>query len=219
MASRLTLLYGESGVGKSSVLNAGVIYRLKHLARENLLEQGTPEIAVVEFSAWRDEPIAGLLEQVEKAVRQAWEDYEVVLDPVPNALNFTDTLKFWAGQVGGELIIILDQFEEYFLYHNQEYEKGNFAWEFPRALNELGLRVSFLISLREDSLAKLDFFKGRIPGLFDNYLRLEHLNFDAARAAILKPIEQFNRLQEAGKPSVAIEPELVDIVLKQVKMG
>ena len=36
--------------------------------------------------------------------------------------------------------------------------------------------MSFLVSMREDSIAKLDFFKGRIPNLFDNYLRIDHLD-------------------------------------------
>ncbi len=82
------------------------------------------------------------------------------------------------------MLVILDQFEEYFLYHENEDGDGTFAVEFPRAVNRPDLRASFLISIREDALAKLDRFKGRIPNLFDNYLRIEHLDRAAARAAI-----------------------------------
>ena len=57
MASRLTLLYGASGVGKSSVLRAGVVHHLRQLAQQNLAERGTPEFAVVVFSSWRDDPL------------------------------------------------------------------------------------------------------------------------------------------------------------------
>ena len=42
-------------------------------------------------------------------------------------------------------------------------------------------RVNVLLALREDALASLDRFKGRVPHLFDNYLRLAHL--DARRGA------------------------------------
>ena len=39
MASRLTLLYGASGVGKSSVLHAGVVHHLRQVAKQNLTER------------------------------------------------------------------------------------------------------------------------------------------------------------------------------------
>ena len=47
MASRLTVLYGPSGVGKSSVLRAGVAQRLRQ-------EQ---DAVVVVFSAWTGDPV------------------------------------------------------------------------------------------------------------------------------------------------------------------
>jgi len=53
---------------------------------------------------------------------------------------------------------------------------GSFAIEFARAVNHPRLNVSFLIAMREDALSRLDRFKGRIPNLFDNYLRIGHLD-------------------------------------------
>ena len=217
MASRLTLLYGASGVGKTSVLRAGVSYHLRQLARQNLAEHGTPEFAVVVFSAWRDDPIAGLAVQVRVAVAEALNVPE--LEPVPPSPSLTETLQAWTERLGGDLLIILDQFEEYFLYHPQEDGEGTFAVEFPRAVNRPDLRVSFLIAIREDALAKLDRFKGRIPNLFANYLRIEHLDLDGARAAIEKPIEKYNDLQQAGEQQIEIKPALVDAVLEQVRTG
>src|SRR5256885_17081728 len=70
MASRLTLLYGASGVGKSSVLRAGVAYHLRQVAQQNLAERGTPEFVVVVFNAWRDNPLVGLTACVQDAVAQ-----------------------------------------------------------------------------------------------------------------------------------------------------
>ena len=46
MASRLTLLYGESGVGKSSLLRAGVARYLDNLALDNISRRGTPQMVV-----------------------------------------------------------------------------------------------------------------------------------------------------------------------------
>ena len=55
------------------------------------------------------------------------------------------------------------------------------------------------ISIREDALAKLDRFEGRVPGLLDNLLRIEHLDHEAAREAIEMPLEHWNRLRGAGR--------------------
>ncbi|MGH8070026.1 MAG: tetratricopeptide repeat protein [Candidatus Entotheonellia bacterium] len=217
MASRLTLLYGASGVGKSSVLRAGVAHHLRQLAQQNLAERGTPEFVVVVFSSWRDDPVVGMAGRIQDCVTQALNGQ--TLEPVPPSRSLVQTLQAWTERVGGDLLIILDQFEEYFLYHPDEDGEGTFAVEFPRAVDRPDLRVSFLISIREDALAKLDRFKGRIPNLFDNYLRIEHLDREAARAAIEEPIQQYNRLRAADGQQVSIEAKLVEAVLEQVEPG
>jgi Novel STAND NTPase 1 len=94
--------------------------------------------------------------------------------------------------VKGDLLIILDQFEEYFLYHSSETGDGTFAEVFPRVVNDSSLRVHFLISIRDDAVASLDCFKGTIPNLLDNYLRIDHLDRDGAIQAIREPLAAFN---------------------------
>lgn len=217
MASRFTLLYGASGVGKSSVLRAGVANHLRQLARRNLAEQGEPEFAVVVFSSWRDDPVVALMNRVQDSVKQALNGQDFV--PVPLSRSLADTFQAWSQRVGGDLLIILDQFEEYFLYHADEDGEGTFAVELERIANRTDLRVNLLVSIREDALAKLDRFKGRIPGLFDNYLRVEHLDLDAARDAIEKPLKRYNDLEAADSQHVSIEPALTNKVLDEVRTG
>jgi hypothetical protein len=91
--------------------------------------------------------------------------------------------------------------------------------EFPQVVNSPSLRANFLISIRDDVLAKLDHFKGPIPNLFDNSLRIEHLNEEAARAAIAAPIEKYTQLYRSEETRVGIEPALVEAVVNQVKTG
>jgi hypothetical protein len=219
MASRLTLFYGASGVGKSSVLRAGVVHHLGELAKRNLAERGEPEFAIVYFNSWRDDPLAGLVMEVQKSVGKAL-NFQAA-EPASNSRRLDKILQELAQSLGGDLFIILDQFEEYFLYHGQEEGKGSFAIEFPRAVNRADLRTSFLVSIREDGLAKLDRFKGRIPNLFDNYLRIDHLDLEGARDAIRKPIAEWNRIKKlkgAGQ-EFDIETPLVEAALGQVRTG
>ena len=63
-SSPLTVLYGPSGVGKSSVLRAGVAYHLQQEAKQNLDDYGTLGFDVVVFDSWRDDPLTGLMQQV-----------------------------------------------------------------------------------------------------------------------------------------------------------
>ena len=214
MASRLTVLYGESGAGKSSVLRAGVAHNLRATARESTDERGRPELAVAVFDAWRDDPMPGLVDAVAEAVRTARGDSTLT---APEVGSLADRLHAWSELLDGDLYVILDGVEEYFLYHESEDGPGTFAAEFPEAVRRPGLRASFLVALREDTLGKLDRFKSAIPNLFGNYLRLEHLDRDAGRRAIGGPLERHNELEP--DQAVAIEPELIEAVLDEVQTG
>ena len=146
MASRLTLLYGTSGVGKSSVLRAGVAYNMKQSSREEFLRRGQTKTSITIFNSWRDNPMNGLRKQINK-------DLQVLCGSSVAAaeqLSFSDFLQAATRLFGGTLLIVLDQFEEYFLYPQKEGE-GSFTVEFVRAVNNRDIRVNFLISIREDA--------------------------------------------------------------------
>jgi WD40 repeat protein len=210
LAARLTVLYGPSGVGKTSVLRAGVAHRLNAQSQENLEERGHPEFAVVVFGSWSDDPVAGIRETVREILA---EHFGSALLDEREGESLADTLERWTETLACDLLLILDQAEEYFLYHHGE---GDFTDELPELVTRPGLRVRVLLAMRDDALAKLDRFKGRIPNLFGNYLRLDHLDRRAARDAVVKPVERYNEL--TGE-SIEVEPELVDRLLDETAAG
>ncbi len=216
--SPITLLSGASGVGKSSILQAGVVHTLHQLVQENLKQGKAPKLAVVIFNSWHDRNLLdSLLECIENAVVQVMpEKLEQLRNRVLESLKrqketadkeetslpskFVQYLTAYSEILGdergrGRLFIILDQFEEYFQYHPEKTEKERFAVEFPGAVNDSNLRVNFLISIREESFSKLNRFKGQILSLFDNLLELEHLDRESARYAIVKPLGEYNSRQ------------------------
>lgn len=203
-ASPLTLLYGASGVGKSSILRAGVLNYIR--TRDDLL-------AVI-HNSWQANPVESLKASI----------LTNVVSEMPNvglkslkSQPLNEFLLNIASVTGRRLMIILDQFEEFFLYHQNT--KDAFDRQFPEALVKESAAYSFLISIREDSLAKLDRFQGSIPGLFDNYLRINYLDRKAARAAIEKPIWKYNELFLDSNVLMDIEGELIESVLDQVQAG
>jgi hypothetical protein len=222
MASRLTILYGESGVGKTSVVRAGVAAQLRQQAQENLINYEVPVHAVVVFPpfdlSWKDEPLPQLKQQIEQDIRELVPN----IQPPEPELPFIKTLQAWTELLGGEegdgeLFIILDQFEEYFLYHHSsEPEEGTFAFEFPRAVTRSRLRVNFLLSMRKDSLAELDYFKGRLLNLLSNTLELGHLDWNSAKEAIKRPIDQYYNKEVSPEEAFDIEEQLIEQVLEEV---
>jgi WD40 repeat protein len=226
MASRLTLLYGESGVGKTSVLRAGVEHDLRALARRELARGNLPEWIPVVFSAWRDDPLAALCAQIDASLAEI---FGPLAPQPPDEAHLDDLLRAWIEKLDAlapsdddrhiRLLLVLDQFEEYFLYHRDEDGDGTIAVELPRTVNREGLRVNVAISLREDAYAQLDRFKGRIPNLFDSYLRIRHLGREPARRALTGPVAVYNSLLPPGETPYDLEPELVEAVLDEVRAG
>jgi hypothetical protein len=173
MASRLTVLYGPSGVGKTSLLGAGVAYALGEL----------PDAVVVRLGSWVRDPVEALRNAIEETVGLSSRDVTLV-----------ELLETAAQVAESDVYVVLDQFEEYFLYHEHEAGPLSFAAQFAEAVRRPGLRANFLIGIREDALAKLDSFKASIPGLFTNSLRLDRLDRAAGEAAIVGPVNAYNGL-------------------------
>ncbi len=225
-AAPLTLLYGASGVGKSSVLRAGVLPQLR--ARTNVLPvvyprfSSTPRQRLVVERGWQTDPVSGIKETAAMALfasasdpveQQRYRDVVWKHDMSP----LQESLGAIADASGRLVMVILDQFEEYSLYHPGDDDL--FATQFPRAVATRDRNVAFLVSLREDALAKLDRFKATIPTLWDTYRRIDHLDRAAGEDAIRKPLAEYNRRLAPGGTPVSIEDDLVAQVLEQVPAG
>lgn len=196
LASRFTVLYGPPGAGKSSVLRAGVVRRVRELA---------PESAIVLHDSWAGNPLQSLAATLSEALPGS--------EPWAPGVPLADWLAERVARSEGHLYLVLDQFEEAFLYPDADALAGGLAEIVMRPK----LRVHVLIALRDDALSELSVFTGRISDVFGNYLTLDRLDRTSGRLAITGPVDRFNEL--SPQQQIEIEGQLIDAVLDEVAVG
>jgi WD40 repeat protein len=209
--ARLSILYGPSGAGKSSLLRAGIASHLRQAG------DGT-RAAVFYFSRWSD---TFFLPRFKQLCRRSIEEASVRPIQASPSLPLDEFLKQASDELHGQVLIILDQFEEYLLYHPANDAGAAFDVELARAVNRPDVRATFLIGIREDALAALDArFRLRFANLLANTLPpLRSLDSNSARRAIQGPLDVFRtRYPEVTAPD-QIEPALVEDILEQVRPG
>jgi hypothetical protein len=211
LANRLLVIYAQSGLGKTSLLHAGVSPRLRqegHLplrARVNDAERGALRCV-----------FEGVLDEARR------QGVECVTGTTSTLWSFFKTLELWRGDMLLTPVLVLDQFEELFTLQGDESRR-----EF---LDQLGFLVRgvcppgdeslhasakppalrIVLSLREDYLGLLEEAADQIPEILDQRYRLAPLSLEAAREALVGPA----RLEEPGFESLTFEyaPETLQLI-------
>lgn len=156
-ASHLTLLYGASGTGKTSLVNCGLANKFYdtdwlplYIRRGNNINDS---LRTAIQGALRSAPAdSSLRQQVQQLY---WEYYK-------------------------SIYLIFDQFEELFILGSQT-EQLQFYQTMQELLErnaseEWGSRVKVLLCIREEWIAYLNEFEKMVPTLFDNRIRVEKMN-------------------------------------------
>jgi len=201
----LTILYGAAGVGKSSLLLAGVVPQL---------QQDFPKTPVVVFRDWISADYSRLLARA--CIDVTWRLGTEHPRPAEDR-PLDEVLRACAEASRSTVLVLLDQFEDYLQYHPKSDAPESFEAQFARAVNREDVDVGFLISVREASLPKLDRFRERIPQLLGNSLRLKHLDETAARRAIgTSVLHEWNR-RHPGEPAMRVEKAVVMQVIRDAQ--
>ncbi len=192
LAHRLTLLVAASGVGKSSLLQAGVMPALRATGMADLIYHND----------WVLNPAEALKKTIVKhfiAHQRVNADYQADFN-----LPLVEFLQIHALLGSGTMVILLDQFEEFFYYQKFSQQRDEFIRQLASAIHDSDTPTAFVFSMREDFAMEMEAFKPWFVGIFNNIYRIEKLDLDAARLAIVEPVKA------AG---LTYQPELIELLL------
>jgi hypothetical protein len=162
--NRTFVLYAASGLGKTSLLLAGVFPKLRE-------RQFTPV-----YVRTLEDPMADLCAAVSR---------ELHTGPIATLDALSEAIE----QHGATTVIVLDQFEEFFIhFRHLPQKRAEFIRSIATLARNAALKLRIVFSLREDYVAELDGFRDEVSDLFTNDYRLRPLTAFGARQAIAQPL-------------------------------
>ena len=222
LTENLVVLYAASGIGKTSLLNAGLMPLLRTKGFYPIVIR-FKKITSKEYSPETqnenntETPIDVVHSTIEKLPRINGDILEGTKEQ--GLWNYFESSKFWIGDRSATPVIIFDQFEEFFQRSFSKEDKKQFIKEvadivqgrYPSEINSLP-KVKFLISLREEYLFHLEDLAYQIPSIFHNRYRLTHLNQKQAYQAIVNPAKLIN--DSFTTPTFTYEDKQVKQILR-----
>jgi len=230
IARKLVVLHAESGLGKTSLLNAGVSQLLRNRGFLPLR---------IRFNRSETRPIQTIFNDIKETAERQHLDFES--GETVTLWHYFKTAAFWSpDDTLLTPVLILDQFEEFFAFHEPE-ARNEFIMQLadllhntiPSALRQAiragGLyrygddppRVKMVISIRSDFMGQLDELSATVPEILDNRHRLLALTRMQAREAIIKPsqIEDEQMLTQRFRYSEDALNTMLDYLSKRRERG
>jgi formylglycine-generating enzyme required for sulfatase activity len=199
LSVNLLVLFGKSGLGKTSLLKAGVYPRLRERKMLPLLVRVNRHDAT---------PVTIVTEAIEEACKA--QGIEFTHGDRSGLWEYFKTTVFWHDNALWTPVLVLDQFEEIFTLQDADARRA-IARELgelvggglperirlrKRALRERGVSLGFsdappevklIVSLREEYVGTLQEIFPEVPSILSNRVRLAPLAREQAEEAVTKP--------------------------------
>ncbi|MBI3913966.1 MAG: ATP-binding protein [Chloroflexi bacterium] len=186
---RFGVLWGESGCGKTSLVRAGLVPTLR---KNGFLPLYVPKPT----SDPRDAIRAALAKHSDQFARRGDEDLRKIMRA--------------AAPKGKGVVVLFDQFEEFFLTNRTPRSRATFAKWLGECVADAGLPVVFLIGIRADFFAQLQTLAPNVPEPTSPRTTYQLQNFDAEQAKQIF-------VAAAKADAIPFEPELIDAVVSDLE--
>lgn len=206
---RLVVLFGKSGYGKSSLINAGLIPKLSSKISN---DDDVPLFSLVVRLYTYD---GGIASPIDKVLAQL-----ATVAPISEEASFLDALldektlwyhfKHRQTPKKQRFLLIFDQFEEFFTYPSEQqvafktqlaellYQDtpqtirvaaANLERDQRRFLAQ-ALEIKVLFAIRADRMSQLDSMKDKLPAILQKRYELKGLTAEQAKESIRRPAEK-----------------------------
>ncbi len=204
----LLVVYAISGLGKTSLLSAGVFERLReHGLFPVMMRLNDPATSPVELidSRIREAGLAAPeITVMRSPVALALADGEADL-PVTGLWDLLGTLEIWRDNALLRPVLVFDQFEELFTLGWDDAQRAGFIADLGQVIRRHRSipdggdpstdalaavpppNVKIVLIIREDFLGELEALAADVPTILAHRFRLDALHPDQAKAAICEP--------------------------------
>lgn len=172
LCHKLVVIYGESLIGKTSLIKAGIMPKLR-------------EGNIVIYINCESDPLSAIKDEIEKELkRERMRSFK--LDKSLSLADFFKNINF-----PYSVIIFIDHFENFFKRVTLE-DREQFIDEVAISTYSDKPLVKFVFSIRKDFFVQLGSFKYRLPELFNHAFELTKLTVSEAKESITAPAKLFN---------------------------
>lgn len=242
--NNLVVLYGKSGLGKSSLLNAGLIPVVEDRQKFKTIFFRFGSYSGSNPSQLQHTFVQKILESLTKGQQPFLPELNLAAEEI-SIWQHLKALE-WAYRKEEGFLLVLDQFEEVFTYPDEEVDDFGKAFSevvnnrMPEAfrrklyekvenddtfLNRNGDQVDFidqptplkiLIGIRSDRLSLLDRFSVHLPNILKNTYELSPLDLYQAKQAIVAPAANYGQFIS---PPFTYNEHFLEVILDYLSKG
>lgn len=232
IVNNLVVIYGKSGLGKSSLLNAGLLPRLS--------AEKSYQTYFIRFNNYTPETSYTPLQVVIKTITADYTPDTFLQEIEPQKISLWQYLKAKdiTAQDQQKYILVFDQFEELFTYPNgidafsreiAELLERKTPFDFQRKLNTLldhspnvfsetqidqimrPLHVKIVLAIRSDKLSLLNRLKDHIHNILQNCYEIKAFDRMQAIEALVNPAQATDQIY--ATPPFSYHPDALRLIL------